>query len=531
MTSFLLLTAIVIFACVFLNRVSDKLGIPVLLAFILLGMFFGSDGPINIAFENYNFAEEICSTALIFIMFYGGFGTNWSMAKPVAAPAIVLSSAGVVVTALLTGGFIHFILGEPWLLSFLMGSVIASTDAASVFSILRAKRLNLKYHTASLLEVESGSNDPAAYMMTIICISLMHGSADLWGTLMLLAAQIVFGLAFGFGIAAISKWALKKTAYLAGGFDMVLLTAIAIFAYAAPAMLDGNGYLSAYIAGIILGNSDFPGKRSIVHFFNGATNLLSMMIFFLLGLLSTPSKLPEIAWHAFLIALFLTFVARPLGVFALLAPFKTPAAASALISFAGLRGASAIVFAIVAYTQAPVNDIVFHVTFFIVLLSILFQGALLPLAAKKLSMIDHESDVMKSFTDYTEEMPVQFIQFTLPAGHAWCGQALSEIAFPPETLAILLSRGAEKIIPNGDTRLSAGDTLVLSALSVAPVTGLALSEIHVTKKSRYYQKSLSSLHLPHGHLVVLILRQGEVIIPKGDTVLEAGDVMVMNGKN
>ena len=133
MTSFLLLTAIVIFACVFLNRVSDKLGIPVLLAFILLGMFFGSDGPINIAFE------------------------NWSMAKPVAAPAIVLSSAGVVVTALLTGGFIHFILGEPWLLSFLMGSVIASTDAASVFSILRAKRLNLKYHTASLLEVESGS--------------------------------------------------------------------------------------------------------------------------------------------------------------------------------------------------------------------------------------------------------------------------------------------------------------------------------------------------------------------------------------
>lgn len=155
-------------------------------------------------------------------------------------------------------------------------------------------------------------------------------------------------------------------------------------------------------------------------------------------------------------------------------PFKTPAAASALISFAGLRGASAIVFAIVAYTQAPVNDIVFHVTFFIVLLSILFQGALLPFAAKKLSMIDHESDVMKSFTDYTEEMPVQFIQFPLPAGHAWCGQALSEIAFPPETLAILLSRGAEKIISNGDTRLSAGDTLVLSALSVAPVTGLAL---------------------------------------------------------
>ncbi len=528
MISFLLLTALVIFLCVLLNRVSDKLGIPVLLAFILLGMFFGSDGVVQIYFENYDFSEQICSTALIFIMFYGGFGTNWKMAKPIVAPAILLSSLGVVSTAVLTGLFVHFVLGVEWLLSFLLGSVIASTDAASVFSILRSKRLNLKYSTASLLEVESGSNDPTAYMMAIICMSLMKGSADVFSTLQLLFCQIFFGLFFGFAIAALAKKALKKTAYLSGGFDMVFLTAIAIFSYAAPSMLDGNGYLSTYITGIILGNSQFKGKKNIVHFFDGATNLMQMMIFFLLGLLSTPSKLPDVAWPAFLIALFMTFVARPITVFGIMIPFKTPKSVMALTSFAGLRGASAIVFAIVAYTQSPVDAIVFHVTFFIVLLSILFQGALLPLAAKKLDMIDNSDDVMKSFNDYTEEAPVQFIQFTVPSHHPWCGKALKEITLPPETLAVLLCRGKEKIVPNGKTVLEENDDLVLSALSVKPTTGIELSEIHVDEGSRFYHRSLASLHLPAGHLIILILRNGKVIIPKGDTVIEKDDRLVMN---
>ncbi len=528
MIPFLLLTALVIFLCVLLNRVSDKLGIPVLLAFILLGMFFGSDGVVKIYFENYDFSEQICSTALIFIMFYGGFGTNWKMAKPIVAPAVLLSSLGVVSTAVLTGLFIHFVLGVEWLMSFLLGSVIASTDAASVFSILRSKRLNLKYNTASLLEVESGSNDPTAYMMALICISLMNGGANIFSTLGLLFSQIFFGLFFGFAIAFLAKWALKKTAYLSGGFDMVFMTAIAIFSYAAPSILDGNGYLSTYITGIILGNSQFKGKKNIVHFFDGATNLMQMMIFFLLGLLSTPSKLPDVAWPAFLIALFMTFIARPVTVFGLMMPFGAAKSVMTLTSFAGLRGASAIVFAITAYTQSPADDLVFHVTFFIVLLSILFQGALLPFAAKKLDMIDNSNDVMKSFNDYTEEAPVQFIQFTVPAHHSWCGKSLKEITLPPETLAVLLCRGKEKIVPNGNTLLEKNDELVLSAMSVKSSTGIELSEIHVDEGSRFYHRSLASLRLPPGHLIILILRNGEVIIPRGDTVIEKDDRLVMN---
>ena len=178
MTLFLLLVAFIIIACIALNKLSNKLGIPMLLAFILLGMTFGSDGLFRIQFDNYEFAEQICSIALIFIMFYGGFGTSWKAAKPVAAKSIILSTIGVFFTAGLTCVFCHYFLNIDWLESLLLGSVISSTDAASVFSILRSKRLNLKYNTASLLEIESGSNDPCSYMLTIITIAIMNNTAN-----------------------------------------------------------------------------------------------------------------------------------------------------------------------------------------------------------------------------------------------------------------------------------------------------------------------------------------------------------------
>ena len=176
MTTYLLITAVVIFACVFLSKVSSRLGIPMLLAFILLGMLFGSDGILKIPFDNYAFAEQICTVALIFIMFYGGFGTNWQQAKSVAVKAGLLSTAGVVITAALTGVFCHYALHIAWVESMLIGALIGSTDAASVFSVLRSKRLSLRYNTASLLEVESGSNDPCAYMLTVTFIAIAGSS-------------------------------------------------------------------------------------------------------------------------------------------------------------------------------------------------------------------------------------------------------------------------------------------------------------------------------------------------------------------
>lgn len=432
MTQFLLLASLVIVACVLSNKLTSKLGMPTLLAFILLGMFFGSDGPLKFHFDNYLLTQEICSLALIFIMFYGGFGTSWSAAKPIAAKAILLSSLGTVATAGLVGLFSWQVLGLPILESFLLGSVISSTDAASVFSILRSKRLNLKDGTASLLEVESGSNDPFSYMLTVIVLSLMSGEAQSGGAFVWqIFAQLAFGLAFGFGVALISLAFLRRFRFATEGFDAIFMVAVALTAYAAPTMLGGNGYLSVYITGIILGNYPLQNKQALVNFFDGTTSLMQMALFFLLGLLSFPSQLPVVAGTGLAVALFLTFVARPIVVFLLLKPFRSSWKQIGLVSWSGMRGAASIVFSILAVTSpAHIGLDIYHIVFFIVLFSILIQGTLIPFISQILGMIDLEGDVMKTFTDYTDEIPIDFLQCTLPPDHAWVGRQVQDWTFP-----------------------------------------------------------------------------------------------------
>ncbi|WP_308803423.1 potassium/proton antiporter, partial [Agathobacter sp.] len=366
MNTYLLITSIVIFLCILLNRVSNRIGIPALLAFIVLGMLFGSDGIMKIDFDNYAFAEQICSTALIFIMFYGGFGTNWQRAKAVAVKSVLLSTIGVIITCFLTGLFCHFALNMSWEISFLLGALISSTDAASVFSILRSKKLNLKYNTASLLEVESGSNDPCAYMLTVAFISISQGSASPGNIAILIVKQLAFGIIFGVLIAKLSIMLLRYIRFKSAGFDAIFMVGIAIISYALPAYFDGNGFLSAYIVGIILGNTEIENKKNLVNFFDGITGLMQMLIFFLLGLLSFPSKLPHVIVPALLIFMWLTFVARPLSVALVLTPFRSKIKQQLLVSWSGLRGAASIVFSIMAYTATNDDLDTFHIIFMIV---------------------------------------------------------------------------------------------------------------------------------------------------------------------
>ena len=271
------------------GRCSGKVGVPALLFFILLGMFFGTDGVVKIPFDNFELAQNVCSVALLFIMFYGGFGTNVRSARPVAAQAVLLSSVGTVLTAGLVGVFCHFVLGVALWESFLIGAVISSTDAASVFSVLRSRHLNLKYHTASLLEVESGSNDPFSYMLTTIVLSVMHGGSSGGQFAAMLAAQIGYGVLFGVVLALAARWVLGRFRFSAG-FDAVFAVAVALLSYVLPEMLGGNGYLSVYLTGMILGNSRIHNKSGLVHFFDAATALMQMVLFFLLGLLAFPSQ-------------------------------------------------------------------------------------------------------------------------------------------------------------------------------------------------------------------------------------------------
>lgn len=529
MTSYILLVAAVILLCLSLNKMSNKLGIPMLLAYILLGMMFGTDGILKIPFDNFTIAEQICTVSLIFIMFYGGFGTNWKQAKPVAGKAVLLSTVGVILTAVTTGAFCHFILKMDFWESMLIGSVISSTDAASVFSILRSRRLNLKNNTASMLEVESGSNDPCSYMLTVIILTIMSGELSGFSLVVMIFSQITFGILVGVVVALAAAFILKKVNFATDGFDTIFVFSMALVSYAGASMINGNGYLAAYIAGIILGNTPLHHKKSLVHFFDGITGLMQMLIFFLLGLLAYPSQLPKILPIALAIAVFLTFVARPVSVFAILMPFRCPVKQQLLVSWAGLRGAASIVFAIMA-TVSPAytkNDL-FHIVVFIVLFSISIQGTLLGLVAKKLDMIDENGNVMKTFSDYSDEMPVEFVKISIKAGHPWENRKIKDLTSLPDLLLVLILRGEERIIPNGNTVVLAGDKIVLSALSPEENLGICLTEIPIEKDSKWIGKPLSRIKLGEEKLVLVLKRNEKVVIPNGNTVIRENDVLVIS---
>lgn len=530
----LLLMAVVIIACVCLNGLSNRLGIPVLLAFIGLGMLFGSDGLVKIPFENYAFAENICSTALIFIMFYGGFGTKWSEAKPAAAAAVSLSTLGVILTAVFTGGFCWLILGIDRKESLLIGSVISSTDAASVFAILRSKKLNLKNNTASLLEVESGSNDPCSYMLTILMLTVMSGKMTVASTLTMVIAQLVFGIGFGVAIAIAACWIMKKVKVRGDGFDTAFVVAVALLAYALPQLVGGNGYLSVYLAGIIMGNRKIPNKRSLVHFFDGFTGLAQMLIFFLLGLLAFPSRLPGVWLQAIAIAVFLTFAARPLAVLLILGPQKCTRNQRLLVSWSGLRGAASIVFAIMATTsEAVIQDDLFHIVFCIVLFSISLQGTFIPLFARKLDMIDENGNVMRTFNDYSEEKPVSFVRLSIKKDtHPWVDRYVRDIQLPPGTLLVMILRGQEQIIPRGNTLLQKGDIVVLSAASLAEEEEmqLGLNELEIDARHEWKNRRIADVALDSEQLIILIERGERSIIPGGNVVLREGDKVVISSK-
>lgn len=528
MSVYLIFFSVIILLCIFLNKISRKLGTPVLWVFICLGMIFGSDGIFKIEFENYEFAERICSIALIFIMFYAGFGTNWKSAKPVAVKSVMLSTLGVIITAAVTGLFCHFVLKFKLLESLLIGSVVSSTDAASVFSVLRSKKLHLKYNTASILEVESGSNDPCSYMLTVIILSLMSNTSSMGGIVLSVFTQLFFGIAFGVLIAVAAVYILKHFEF-SEGFDNIFVVAAAILAYALPSILNGNGYLSVYIFGIILGNKKFKHKRNLVVFFDGVTGLMQMTIFFLLGLLAFPSQIPSIIIPAFLIALFLTFVARPLAVFTLLAPLGCKLNQMLFISWSGLRGAASIVFAIMAViSPAYTKHDTFHIVFCIVLFSIAIQGTLISKVANKLNMIDEKNNVMKTFNDYTDEVPVQFIQLVIKNNHPWKNLRIKDINYPPNTLIVLILRNKQRVVPNGDTIIEENDILVMSAQAFKYAEKICLNEITISPNHEWIDKSVEELHLLPEMLIIMIQRNGKIIIPHGQTKIACDDVLVIN---
>lgn len=534
MLNFLLcFIALVIVLCVILNNASQKIGMPMLLAFIVLGIVLGNFGPHPVKFEDYSFAESFSTVALIFIMFYGGFGTRWKTARSAALPAGILASAGVVVTAMLTGLFCHFVFRWDWIESMLMGAVISSTDAASVFSILRSHKLGLKNNLSPMLEIESGSNDPFSYMLTVIMISLLNGSGSGAGSVAwMFFAQIAFGAGFGFLIGKVGIYAMKHIRFSTSGFDSLFIFATALFAYGLPSLIGGNGYLSTYLVGLMLGNSELKGKKSLVNFFDGLTGLMQVLIFFMLGLLARPEQMGKVIAASALIFLFLLLVARPLAVCPVLTAFRRyPFRQQLFVSFVGLRGASSIVFAIFAtISDGTIQNDILNIVFCIVLLSISLQGYLLPFVARKLDIIDKDNDVMTTFTDFSEETDLSFSQIAILEGDSWDARKVSALSLPRHILICKLVHpdGSDEV-PDGNTVLHSGDTAIICTQACTGEHTINISERDIEEGSRLCGQTIREYSPDEGQ-ILLIRRNGTNIIPGGDTVLQAGDHIYYNKK-
>ena len=526
MSQIILFCAIVIFSCIITNKFSSKLGMPTLVFFMFLGVLFGCDGLLKLSFDNYDLTSKLCSIGLLFIIFYGGFCTKKPDNKLIAAQAILLSSFGTILTAFLTYAFCFWILKIPQIESFLIGAVISSTDAASVFSILRSKKLNLKYSTAPILEIESGSNDPFAYILTILGITLLNGENAINLT-PLLIKQITFGIFFGVIIAYLGILIFKKTKLINKGADTLFVVALALASFAIPDILQGNGFLSVYITGIILGNSEIRGKINLIHFFDGITALFQVVIFFLIGFLSHPSKIPQIITPALLIMLFLTFIARPLATSTVMLPFKAKMNQIFYISAAGLRGAASIVFAIlvVAQNNEFMYDL-FHIVFVIALLSVLFQGSLLPYLAKKLDMIDRYTDVRKTFNDFQQESAITLNKIHIKSSHPWQNQKVKDVTLSDNALILYIKRNDEKIIPNGETEIKENDKILIGTTAINSNDEINLCETNIDKKHEWLNKKLNEIKCDNGFLIALIKRNEKYFVPNGETKILLNDTLI-----
>ncbi len=526
MSVIILFCAIVIFSCIVTNKFSNKLGMPTLVFFMFLGILFGSDGILKISFDDYDLTSKLCSIGLLFIIFYGGFCTKKPENNKTTIQAICLSSFGTILTAGFTTLFCYYALKIPFVESFLIGAIISSTDAASVFSILRSKRLNLKYHTAPILEMESGSNDPFAYILTVLGIVLLQGGNELSLT-PLLFKQIVNGVLIGTLIAFIANFIFKKTKLLTEGTDTIFIVAIALASFALADITGGNGYLSVYLTGIILGNCEIKNKINMMHFFDGITALFQVIIFFLIGFLSFPHKIPEILLPAILITAFLTFIARPLAVSLIMLPFKAPWNQIMYISSAGLRGAASIVFAIMVVdkNEALVYDL-FHIVFVVALLSVTLQGSLLPFLAKKFAMIDRFSDVRKTFNDYQQESAISLNKLIIDKNHPWNNSKLKDLKISKDSLILTITRNGKKIVPSGNTQLLVDDEILLGQTYESVNEDIKLIETNIDKGHDWLDKKICELQFPNNFLIALIKRNNEYFIPHGNTEIKINDTII-----
>lgn len=481
----LLVGSMLLIAGVFLGKTGYRRGLPMLLVFLVVGMCFGTDG-LGIQFSNAHIAMDVGMLSLCVILFSGGMDTRLSAIKPVIVPGLILSTVGVLLTALLTGLFVWWLSGMSWtnihfafLPSLLLAATMSSTDSASVFGILGSRKVGLREHLRPMLELESGSNDPMAYMLTIVLIEALTIGSGVsgWSLLYQIVLQFVVG---GFGGYLIGKVALRLIGYYRriGGSGVsedamqtssmvsILLLATLFFTFSSTSLLGGNGYLAVYVCGIVIGNSSSSTIRATSKFMNGLTWFAQIVVFLMLGLLVNPHELLVVAPVSLLIGAFMIIIGRPVSVFLCLAPIrKLSLNARCFVSWVGLRGAVPIIFA----TYPVIADIegadkIFNIVFFVTLLSLLIQGTTVVKSAKMLNLEVSEEEKDSNFgVELADDIPTTLETITLDQSHFRTGDTLRDMKIDLQagSLVIMVRRKGKYFVPNGRRHLRPGDVLLI----------------------------------------------------------------------
>lgn len=394
LNGYIVVVGVILFLSVYASKISEKIGLPLLLIFLILGMLLGSDGIVGIDFDNALLAQAVGSIALIFILYSGGLDTHWEQIKPVMVSGIMLATLGVLATALVLAGFFYLIWNVTLLQALLLGSIVSSTDAAAVFMILRSQKIRLKHNIKPLLELESGSNDPMAIFLTITVLQLivMQDSTSPWEWIVQFVAQFAIGGTLGLFCGYVFPKICTKANISQPGLYPLISIAWLFMVFGLSALLGGNGYLSVYIAGIMTNKFAFPYKSHIIAFHDAIAWMMQIAVFLVLGLLVFPSQLPEVALQALALVFVLMFIARPLGVFTSLIASPYNNKEKLFISWVGLRGAVPIILATYPFVyRLEQSQLIFNVVFFMVFISVLVQGMTLSFAARTLGIVENEN--------------------------------------------------------------------------------------------------------------------------------------------
>lgn len=467
------LGAVLIFVSIVISKWGYRFGVPTLLLFLFTGMFFGSDG-LGLEFHSHEEAQLIGMLSLSVILFSGGMDTKQRDIEPVAVQGLVLSTVGVLITTGVTGLLIYYLsewtqldIGLTLPMSMLLAATVSSTDSASVFNLLRSQHIGLKYNLRPMLELESGSNDPMAYVLTIALLDMIVTTGEFSG--MALAMKIISQLAIGGllgylgGLALV--WIVNHINLPNPSLYPILVLCSILIIFTFTDMFQGNGYLAVYVAGLVAGNMRMSYRRETNTFMQGITWLLQIVMFLTLGLLVNPKEMLNVLLVAISIGIFMMFIARPIAVFLCLQPFRMPFKAKLFLSWVGLRGAVPIIFAtypVIAGIEDA--DFLFNVVFVITLLSLALQGTTITTAARWLGLATDEYKTGNDFgIELPDELESKLSELKLTEESLVGGNQLKDMHFPKGTLVMMVKRGNSYIVPNGQLELKAGDILLTIA--------------------------------------------------------------------